>query len=196
VPTELDQAPELSFLDDLPLARAAMRFAAGRHGRQRRASDHAPFIVHPLEVAALLAQSGYPDHVVAAGVLHDVLEDTDVRRHDLEWRFGERVADLVAAVSEDPGIDDEEERKAELRERVRRLSGYPAVLYAADKISKVRELRTRLAAGANREEIQPVLIRSRASLAMLDDTIPGSRLAGVLRFEIEALEELPPQAES
>lgn len=195
MPTQVEHEPHLSFLENLPLARAATHFAVRRHAGQRRESDQASFIVHPLEVAGLLARSGYPDHVVAAGVLHDVLEDTDAQRWDLESRFGGQVADLVAAISDNPSIADEEERKTELRERVRRLGGYPAALYAADKVSKVREVRTLLAAGAKREVIEPTLQRSRASLAMLDATIPGNRLVDVLRFEIEALDELPPQVE-
>jgi HD domain-containing protein len=195
VPTEVEHGPHLSFLEDLPLARAAVRFAAGWHAGQRRSSDHASFIVHPLEVAALLARSGYPDHVVAAGVLHDVLEDTDAQRRDLESRFGAEVSDLVAAVSDDSSIENDVERKDELRDRVGRLGGYPAVLYAADKISKVRELRTLIAAQPRREDVAPAVIRHRRSLAMLEATIPGSRLVDVLRFEIEALEELPPGGE-
>jgi (p)ppGpp synthase/HD superfamily hydrolase len=175
------------------MARVAVQFASQWHGGQRRAADQASFIVHPLEVAALLARSGYPDPVVAAAVLHDVLEDTDAERSDVESRFGSTVANLVAAISEDPAIADKQERKDELRERVRRLSGYPAVLYAADKISKVRELRLRLASGSNREDIESALSRHRASLVMLEDTIPGTRLVDALRFEVEALQELPPR---
>jgi hypothetical protein len=75
------------------------------------------------------------------------------------------------------------------------LGGYPAALYAADKVSKVRELRMLIAARAQREGVEPVLIRNRRSLAMLDATIPGSRLVELLRFEIEALQELPPRGE-
>lgn len=183
---------ELSFLEELPLAREAVEFADARHGDQRRAGDGAPYLLHPLEVAGLLQRSGYPDHVVAAAVLHDVLEDTDAERGELEARFGSEVAALVAAVSDDPAIAGEEERKRELTERVGRLGGYPAVVYAADKISKVRELRVRLATGTERAEIEPLLARHRRSLAMLEETIPGSRLVESLRFELEALDALPP----
>jgi hypothetical protein len=144
-------------------------------------------------VASLLARSGYPDRVVAAGVLHDLLEETDARRDELEDRFGPDVAGLVAAVSDDPSIDDEEDRKDELRERVRREGGYPAALYAADKVSKVRELRTLLARGGSRQEVEPAVARHRKSLDMLEGAIPGSRLTAMLRFELEALEDLPPQ---
>jgi (p)ppGpp synthase/HD superfamily hydrolase len=58
----------------LPLTQAALGFATARHCDQYRDSDRAPFITHPLEVARLLHRDGQADHVVAAGLLHDVLE--------------------------------------------------------------------------------------------------------------------------
>ena len=70
---------------------------------------------------------------MAAAVLHDVLEDTDAQRSQLQERFGEEVAALVAAVSDDPEITDEEERKDELRQRVRATGGDAAAIYAADR---------------------------------------------------------------
>jgi hypothetical protein len=183
---------DLSFLQDLPLARSAVDFAGERHAGQRRDADGAEFIVHPIEVAALLERSGYPDHVVAAAVLHDVLEDTDAERSDLEARFGSEVADLVAIVSDDPAIEDEERRKDDVRERVRRAGGLAPVVYAADKISKVRELRGLIHGGFDPAQAEAKFNRHRRSLAMLESTIPGSRLVETLRFEIEALERLPP----
>ncbi len=100
---------DLSFLRHLPLTRAATVYAKDRHADQRRAADGALFMLHPLEVASLLERSNYPDHVVAAAVLHDVLEDTSAERSDLEELFGPEVADLVALVSDDPSIEDEEQ---------------------------------------------------------------------------------------
>jgi (p)ppGpp synthase/HD superfamily hydrolase len=185
--------PDLSFADRLPLTRAAIRFASDRHADQRRRADQAPFVLHPIEAASLLERSRYPDHVVAAAVLHDVLEDTDVERSELEARFGVEVAELVATVSDDPSIEDVELRKDDVRERVRRAGGYAAAVYAADKISKVRELRAMMARGVGEEEVQVKRERYRKSLAMLEQVIPGSRLVEVLRFELEALDELPPE---
>jgi (p)ppGpp synthase/HD superfamily hydrolase len=187
--------PDPSFLNDLPLARSAVDFAEDRHAGQRRPSDDAPFVMHPLEVASLLHRSGYPDQVVAAAVLHDVLEDTDVEQSQLEELFGRRVSDLVAAVSDDPTIPDEGERKEELRQRVWRSGGYAAAVYAADKVSKVRELRALVAAGASPEETAVKHQRHRRSLEMLEDVMPGSRLTELLRFELETLETLPPHAQ-
>jgi (p)ppGpp synthase/HD superfamily hydrolase len=186
---------DLSFVRDLPVAQQAIAFARERHGDQRRDADGAPFLVHPLEVAALLERSDYPDHVVAAAVLHDVLENTDVEAGELKRRFGPEVCHLVDTVSDDMSIEDEEARKADARERVRAADRDAAAVFAADKISKVRELRMLLANG----KIEPLraetkLRRYRLALDMLEDVIPGSRLVEILRFELESLESLPPSA--
>jgi (p)ppGpp synthase/HD superfamily hydrolase len=185
-----------SFLNELPRASKAVEFAEQRHAGQRRAGDHAPFLIHPLEVASMLYRAGYPEPVVAAAVLHDVLEDTDAERWELEALFGEEVSGLVAAVSDDSAIADEDERKEELRARVRRAGGYAAAVYAADKISKARELRALLASGVSDGEAAAKFERYRRALETIEDVIPGSRMAELLRFELETLESLPPQGTS
>jgi (p)ppGpp synthase/HD superfamily hydrolase len=182
----------LSFARELPLTQAAIDFASERHAGQRRGGDQAPYVVHPLEAASLLERSNYPDQVVAAAVLHDVLEDTPTDRAELEERFGPEVAALVETVSDDPSIDDEDERRDEVRERVRRADDYAAAIYAADKISKTRELRLMIADGDDPEVIESKRRHYEKSLAMLEEVIPGSRLAELLRFELESLRELPP----
>ena len=184
---------DLSFVRDLPLTRAAITFAREHHGSQRRDADGAAFLVHPLEVASLLERTEYPDHVVAAAVLHDVLEDTAAEREDLETRFGPEVAELVALVSDDPEIEDEEAQKQDVRERVRRAGGYAPAVYAADKVSKVRELRMLIASGRDRQTVETKLRRQRESLEMVEQAMPGSPVTELLRFELEALERLPPQ---
>jgi pyruvate kinase len=184
-------SPQLSFLGHLPVTRSAVAFALERHLGQRRAGDEAPFVLHPLEVASMLDRSHYPDHVVASAVLHDVLEDTDTAASEVRRRFGPEVSELVSLVSDDLSIADKEERREDVRQRVRRAGGYAAVVYAADKVSKVRELRTMLARGLT-EEPKGRLEHYRRSLAMLDEVIPNSRLVELLRFELEALDKLPP----
>ena len=184
--------PDLSFTAQLPLTRAAVNFALERHSGQRRAADGAAFVLHPLEAASILERSRYPDHVVAAAVLHDVLEDTDAERRELDVRFGQEVAELVSIVSDDPSIPDVEDRKNDTRERVRRAGGFATAVFAADKVSKVRELRTLLVTGIGDELAEAKFRRYRRSLAMLEGAIPGSRLVELLRFELEALEKLPP----
>jgi (p)ppGpp synthase/HD superfamily hydrolase len=193
VPPQPDVGAAFGFVQDLPLTRAGIAFAQEQHGRQRRPADGAPFLLHPLEVASMLARSGYPDHVIAAAVLHDVLEDTDAERSELRARLGSEIADLVALVSDDPTIDDEEQRKDDVRHRVRRAGANALVVYAADKVSKVRELRMLIAAGLDEEAATVKLTRYRKSLAMLEQAIPASGLVDLLRFEVEALETLPPR---
>lgn len=184
---------DLSFARELPVTRTAISFARERHRDQRRDGDGAQFIAHPVEVAALLARSGYRDEVVAAAVLHDVLEDTGAAAAELSTRFGSEVCRLVDLVSDDPSIADEEERKADTRARVRRDGGDALAVYAADKVSKVRELRMRLAAGLDPERAEVKLRRYRLALEMLDEELADRRLVEVLRFELEALEVLPPE---
>jgi (p)ppGpp synthase/HD superfamily hydrolase len=102
----------------LPTAQAALEFASARHANQYRQTDHAPFIAHPIEVGRLLLYDGQPDGLIAAGVLHDVLERTETTSAELECRFGPRIARLVESVSDNPSIGDYERRKRELRDRV------------------------------------------------------------------------------
>jgi (p)ppGpp synthase/HD superfamily hydrolase len=193
VPPDPDVGAAFGFAQDLPLTRDAIVFAQEHHSCQRRRADGAPFLIHPLEVASMLERSSYPDQVIAAAVLHDVLEDTDVKRSDLMARFGGEVAELVEVVSDDPAIDDEEQRKDDVRDRVQRAGGNALVVYAADKVSKVRELRMLIAAGLDRDTATVKLRRYRKSLAMLEQNSPSSPLVELLRFEIEALETLPPE---
>ena len=133
------------FLDQLPLSRAAWEYAREVHGGQTRVGDDAAFIEHPREVALLLHASGAPDPLVAAGLLHDTHERTATTRSDLMRRFGPEVAALVAAVTEDSSIRSYRQRKAALRKQAT-TSGEPAaILFAADKVAKVREYREQLA---------------------------------------------------
>ena len=134
-----------SFVDSLPVTRRALEFAADHHEGQRRESDDAAFILHPLEVAQLLRARGYPDEVVAAGVLHDSLEDTDATPLELEQRFGSAVAALVCSVSEPPSSGSYAQRKARLRAALAHAGPDSLAVYAADKVAKVRELRMTLA---------------------------------------------------
>lgn len=192
MPSEPGPDLDLSFLENLPLTQAAAKFAGERHAGQRREADRAAFLLHPLEVAAMLARSGCPDYAIAAAVLHDVLEDTDAEQAELTARFGPEICELVAIVSDDPETPDEEQRKDEVRERVCRAGGYALVVYAADKVSKVRELRALLAGGLDRSDAEIKAGRYWKSLEMLEQTIPNDRLVELLRFELEALEQLPP----
>jgi (p)ppGpp synthase/HD superfamily hydrolase len=130
-----------AFVQRFPITAAALAYAEHLHAGQTRAADGADFIEHPLEVATLLYEAGAPDDVVAAGVLHDTLEKTEADAAALRPRFGDRITNLVLAVTEDDRIGDFAARKAALVEQVAQAGPEAQMVFAADKVSKVRELR-------------------------------------------------------
>jgi (p)ppGpp synthase/HD superfamily hydrolase len=173
--------------ESMPLAQDAVEFARAQHEGQRRDADDAPFVVHPLEVAIMLRDAGYPDHVVATGALHEVLEDTDVDKHELEERFGHDVAELVDALTDDPSIEDERERRAALRRQVAQAGETAAAVFAADKVSKTRELRRKAERGPLDDKSRAKLEHYLESLGMLEQALPGSDLVSCLRTELRGL---------
>src|SRR5437588_8096905 len=106
------------WLAGLPMTQTALRFAQARHARQRREIDNEPFITHPIEVGRLLCDDGQPDEIIAAGLLHDVLEKTATTSVQLHHRFGADIVRLVESVSDDPSLGDYMSRKHDLRNRV------------------------------------------------------------------------------
>src|SRR6185437_1517890 len=165
----------------LPMTRAALDYAQERHAGQRRKGDGAPFIEHPVEVAWLLYRAGAPDHVIAAGVLHDTIEKTGADIAELRARFGPRTAALVAAVSEDSRIPTYAKRKAALRDQVAAAGPEALMVFAADKVSKLRELSL---PGAPARPPQRRMTHYRRCLELLERRL-NSPLVAQLRSELE-----------
>ena len=84
--------------DDLEIIRQAWQFGLEHHEGQKRASGE-PYVVHPLEVGLVLAELKMDSTAIAAGLLHDAVEDTDVTTGEIEKRFGEQVAHIVEGVT-------------------------------------------------------------------------------------------------
>src|SRR6201996_293568 len=84
--------------DDLELIRKAWAFCIQQRSGQLRASGE-PYIIHPLEVAQVLAELRMDATAIAAGLLHDAVEDTDVNTPEIARRFGEQVAHIVDGVT-------------------------------------------------------------------------------------------------
>ena len=166
-----------------PTTGAAVDYAQRAHAGQCSEVDGAPFILHPLEVATLLYESGAPDHVVAAGVLHDTLEKTDATAYELSARFGRRVGDIVRAVTDDETIVGYSRRKAALREQVSHAGHEALTVFAADKLSKVRELRR--ADRVNTSVAGQRFNHYRRCLALLQEHLPGDPLVADLQREFE-----------
>ncbi len=139
------------------LVKRALDQAAVWHKDQRRKYPglEVPYFSHPAGVALHLGRHGFSDEVVAAGALHDVLEDCGVSFEELERLFGARVAELVRAVSE-PGSGSGrsafeeslswEERKAGYLERFAREPWEAQAIGIADKIDNFESILVSVAA--------------------------------------------------
>lgn len=178
---------------DLDQTLAALAYAVEHHAGQKRDADGAPFVLHPIEVARLLADVGASYHVVAAGVLHDTLEKTAAEPSDLCERFGVRVTALVVALSEDPRILGYSARKAALRDQVRAADDEALMVFAADKVSKARELRLAFATATRPPSFrrgskpQRKLAHYRHCAELLDERLAGSPLVETLHRELAEL---------
>jgi (p)ppGpp synthase/HD superfamily hydrolase len=178
----------------LPRSRAALAYAEEQHAGQRRKIDGAPFIMHPIEVASLLYDAGVGDDVIAAGLLHDTIEKSGADRAELRRRFGTRTAALVAAVTEDAHIEGYATRKAALRRQAEAAGREAMMVFAADKVSKVRELPIELPhseADTVSRTRQRNLSHYRHSLEMLERHLADSPLVSQLRAELEARSAVP-----
>jgi (p)ppGpp synthase/HD superfamily hydrolase len=124
-----------------PLVRTALEQARADHaGQIRNGAGGMPYVEHPVAVAALLDEHGYRDEVLAAALLHDVVEDSETTLEELREKFGEEVAGLVGALTDDQSIESYRERKAEHRERLAVARDEALAIYAADKLTNVSTL--------------------------------------------------------
>ena len=100
--------------DDLTLVKKAYEFSSRHHQGQTRASGE-PYLVHPVEVASVLADMRLDTTAIASGLLHDAVEDTSVTVDDIRAEFGEQVAHIVEGVTKISKIDfaSREEAQAE-----------------------------------------------------------------------------------
>lgn len=134
--TPIDSAAARSEL----ISRALARATAAHAGQTRNGSGGLPYIHHPRMVAATLAARDYGETTLAAALLHDVVEDSDTTVDEIRAEFGDGVADLVAALSDDESIDDYRARKEEHRTRIERVDGDAFAIYGADKLTNLTTL--------------------------------------------------------
>jgi guanosine-3',5'-bis(diphosphate) 3'-pyrophosphohydrolase len=130
----------MSVAPGLCLVSEAAELAARRHtGMQRKGRSGEPYINHLAEVANLLAQAseGNDAELVAAGWLHDIIEDTGLTRDQLAAQFGNRVANLVSEVTDDMSLPKEERRRRQIEEAPKK-SPAAKLIKIADKISNIR----------------------------------------------------------
>ena len=153
----------------------ARAFALRAYGSEDR-------LEHPLDVARLVESVGCSDQIVAAALLHDVIEDTDVDSELIASAFGSSVAAFVDALTEDESIRSYPERKADLRTRAIAAGPDAATIFVADKLSRVRRMRR------GEKDAKPRKVAHyEATLALASRTYPELPLLDQLRRELGAL---------
>tara|TARA_B110000211_G_scaffold234241_2_gene303080 strand:- start:335 stop:1171 length:837 start_codon:yes stop_codon:yes gene_type:complete len=113
---ELFKDPTSLNVTSLRLTKALLT-ASKAHMSQRRKSDDSPYINHLIEVQSLLATSANvkDEDIIIAGLLHDVIEDSDVTQMQIQGEFGSRIASLVAAVTDDKTLPLEKRRELAIK---------------------------------------------------------------------------------
>ena len=132
--------------ETISLMDRAIVFATRAHSGTYRKGTNIPYIVHPIEAAAIVATITDDPDMIAAAVLHDVVEDTDATVDEIRLFFNDRIADLVEAESEDKRKDRPAQetwmvRKMETLEFLRNEADRDAkILALADKLSNIRAI--------------------------------------------------------
>ncbi len=126
-------------------AEEAVLYAAVAHAGFRRKGKTTPYILHPLEVMTIVGSITENEDVLAAAVLHDTVEDTSTTREDILRLFGQRVAELVEAESENKRKDRKAEdtwqiRKQETISRLKTADRDAKLICLGDKLANLREL--------------------------------------------------------
>lgn len=130
----------------------AKMFAIQAHmGQVRKSEPDKPMIMHPIGVGQLLESFGYDDNVVAAGYLHDVVEDTKYTIEDIEKKFGKDIANLVMGASEPDKSLSWEDRKRHTIEETKKLPLRNKLVICADKINNLEDLFLKFEKSGNRD---------------------------------------------
>lgn len=126
----------------------AICYAGKRHAGQVRKGTQLPYLVHPMEVMAILIENGCPEEAVIAGILHDVIEDTcedndtirGIVRGEIKARFGEAVLAIVNAESEDKSKSWRERKEAAVS-ALAKESLEAQLVCCADKLSNALSIK-------------------------------------------------------
>jgi guanosine-3',5'-bis(diphosphate) 3'-pyrophosphohydrolase len=130
--------------DPVGLILRAISFAAEKHKNQRRKdADATPYINHPIGLANVLKHEGKVDDVVvlAAAILHDIIEDTETTADELRAIFGEEVTSIVLEVTDDKSLPKAERKRLQI-EHAAHASPKAKLVKLADKICNLRDIAT------------------------------------------------------
>lgn len=123
----------------------AIIFAVNAHSGDVRKGTDIPYIVHPIESCAIAASITNDKEIIAAAVLHDVVEDSDFTKEDLLREFGKRVTDLVCSDTEDKMRDISAEKSWKLRKQATldfldKSTKEEQIICLSDKLSNMRAI--------------------------------------------------------
>lgn len=119
----------------------ALNFAIKAHYLQVRKSEKdKPMIIHPINVGHILKEYGFDENVIAAGYLHDVVEDTKYEQNDILKEFGDDISSLVMTASEPDKSLSWEKRKQHTIDTIKKLDLRHKAVVCADKISNLEDL--------------------------------------------------------
>ena len=126
---------------DIDIILDAIAFAVEKHGKQvRKDAEESAYIRHPIEVAQLLVMAGIQDeNVIAAAVLHDVVEDCGVSVADISAMFNPRIGLIVQEVSDDPALDGMARKDAQVV-KIGMISSEGKLIKVADKICNLQDV--------------------------------------------------------
>ncbi len=132
------------YLDTELLDRAIVFAVKAHHNTERRGKGF-PYIVHPMEAVEIVATITSDQELLAAAALHDTIEDTDVTVEDIRREFGDRIADLVHAESDQfpEGVSEEDswhDRKQAAIDRLAAASHDAKIVAMGDKLSNMRAI--------------------------------------------------------
>jgi guanosine-3',5'-bis(diphosphate) 3'-pyrophosphohydrolase len=129
-------------MGDMEIVEKARAFATQAHEGQVRKYTGVPYIVHPIEVMEIVRTVAHDDAMLAAALLHDVVEDTDITIEDVETEFGADVASLVSDLTDvsNPEDGNRKLRKALDREHSAKSSARAQTVKLADLISNSMDI--------------------------------------------------------
>jgi len=119
----------------------AIEFAVKAHTNHFRKGTNIPYIVHPLGVGKILIEHGFSEDVIAAGILHDTIEDTPVTLKDIKKYFGGNIRRIVEGASEPDKSDTWENRKRHTIEYLKTAPLDVRLVSCADKLDNIRAIR-------------------------------------------------------
>ncbi len=116
------------------------------HAGQVRKGDGSPYIIHPVAVGTILAKNNFSDEIISAGFCHDLLEDTECPEQEIVNACGEKVLEIVKAVTNDGKLSDEKDWEKKKLKYINSVRIGPVAAKAVCIADKIHNLRSLLAA--------------------------------------------------